>query len=71
MVDRFFKYGVFRLMPKNCSTEITVKEFYHHVVKLFRILTDIESDHGARFIRRLWTYLFNIMGTELKFSTDR
>lgn len=41
MVDRFLKYGVFRPMPKNCTTKIAADEFYHNVVRLFGFPMDI------------------------------
>jgi hypothetical protein len=69
VVDRFSKYGIFRPTPKNCSAETAAEEFYRHLVKLFGIPTDIVSDRDARFTGRFWTHLFNMMGTELKFST--
>ncbi|KAK4381994.1 Retrovirus-related Pol polyprotein from transposon.6 [Sesamum angolense] len=37
--------------------------------KHFGVPKDIVSDRDARFTERFWTTLFNMMGTELKFST--
>lgn len=69
VVDRFSKYGIFISTPKNCSEEMAVEEFYHLVVKLFEILTNIMSGHDAHFIKRFWIHLFNTMGMKLKFRT--
>lgn len=69
VMDRFSKYGIFISTPKNCFKEMAVEEFYHLVVKLFEILINIVSNHGAHFIKRFWIHLFNMMGLKLKFST--
>lgn len=39
------------------------------MVKYFGVLEDIISDRDAQFTSRFWTVLFNLMGTNLKFST--
>ena len=39
------------------------------MVKYFGLPNDIVSDRDARFTSRFWTSLFNMMGTDLKFST--
>lgn len=42
--------------------------FYKHIVKNFGVLLDIVSDRNASFTGRFWTFLFNMMGIDLKFS---
>ncbi|KAJ4722993.1 Retrotransposon protein, putative, Ty3-gypsy subclass [Melia azedarach] len=69
VVDRFFKYAVFIPAPHACTADTAAELFYKHVVKYFGIPEDIVSDRDARFTGRFWTALFNLMGTELKFST--
>lgn len=69
VVDRFSKYAVFIACPKACPAEVAAELFLKHVVKYFSVLEDIISDRDSRFTGRFWTSLFNMMGTELKFST--
>ena len=69
VVDRFSKYSVFIAAPKLCSSEVVAELFYKHVVKYFGVPTGIVSDRDTRFTGRFWTTLFNMMGTDLKFST--
>ena len=38
-------------------------------IEYFGVPADIVSDRDTRFTGRFWTALFNMMGTELKFST--
>ena len=51
------------------SSEIAANLFYKYVVKYFGVPANIVSDRDTRFTGRFWTTLFNLMGTELKFST--
>jgi len=69
VVDRFTKYVVFVAAPTVCTTEVAAKLFYHNVVKYFGVPSDIVSDRDVLFTCRLWTTLFNMMGTRLKFFT--
>ncbi|KZV51417.1 hypothetical protein F511_20581 [Dorcoceras hygrometricum] len=69
VVDRFSKYAVFIGAPKVCSAELTAELFFKNVIKYFGIPQDIVSDRDTRFTGRFWTALFNMMGSELKFST--
>ena len=69
VVDRFSKYFVFIAAPRLCSSEIAADLFYKYVVKYLGVPADIVSDRDTRFTGRFWTTLFNLMGTELKFST--
>lgn len=38
------------------------------MVKYFGLLSDIVSDRDAWFMEMFWTYLFQLMGSKLKFS---
>ena len=69
VVDRFSKYAVFVPVPEACPAETAADLFYRNVVKHFGLPSDIISDRDARFTGRFWTYLFQLMGSELKFST--
>jgi hypothetical protein len=69
VMDRFSKYVVFIAAPSVCTAEVAARMFYRNVVKYFGVPTDIVSDRDARFTGRFWTALFNMMGTQLKFST--
>lgn len=69
VVDRFTKYAVFIGAPKVCSAELTAELFFKNVIKYFGVPQDIVSDRDTRFTGRFWTALFNMMGSELKFST--
>ncbi|KAK9113309.1 hypothetical protein Syun_020106 [Stephania yunnanensis] len=69
VVDRFSKYATFIAAPKNCDADTTAELFLKHVAKYWGIPEDIISDRDARFIWRFWVALFNLLGSELKFST--
>lgn len=69
IVDRFSKYAIFIATPAACSADVAAELFFKNVVKYFGVPEDIVSDRDARFTGRFWTQLFNMMGTELKFST--
>ncbi|KAL0368286.1 UNVERIFIED_CONTAM: Transposon Tf2-12 polyprotein [Sesamum calycinum] len=69
VVDRFSKYGIFIAAPHACPAETAAELFFKNVTKYFGVPKDIVSDRDARFTGRFWTALFNMMGTELKFST--
>ena len=69
VVDWFSKYAVFVATQKACKTEAIAELFFKHVVKYFGLPEDVVSDRDARFTGRFWTSLFNMMGSELKFST--
>ncbi|KAL0423510.1 UNVERIFIED_CONTAM: Transposon Ty3-I Gag-Pol polyprotein [Sesamum radiatum] len=69
VVDHFSKYGIFIAAPHACPAETTAELFFKNVTKYFGVLKEIVSDGDARFTGRFWTALFNMMGTELKFST--
>ena len=69
VVDRFSKYVVFMAAPGTCPMEEAAKLFHNHMVKYFGLVEDIVSDHYTRFIGQFWMVLFNLMGSELRFST--
>ncbi|RVW18515.1 Retrovirus-related Pol polyprotein from transposon 17.6 [Vitis vinifera] len=68
-MDRFSKYAVFIPAPDACPAEEVAKLFFSNVVKHFGLPKDIVSDRDARFTGRFWVELFNLLGSELKFST--
>ncbi|CAA0814075.1 Unknown protein [Striga hermonthica] len=69
IMDRFSKYGIFIAAPGACSADLAAELVFKHVVKYFGMPDDIVSDRDPRFTGRFWTTMFNLMGTELKFST--
>jgi hypothetical protein len=69
VMDRFSKYAIFIAVPESCSVELAAKLFFTNVVKIFGLPKDIVSDRDPRFIGRFWTALFNMMRSNLKFST--
>ena len=69
VIDHFSKYAVFVAAPGACPAETAAKLFHSHVVKYFGLPEDIFSDRDSRFTSQFWTVLFNLMGSELKFST--
>jgi len=69
VVDLFSKYAVFVAALGACPAETTAKLFHSHVVKYFGLPEDIINDRDTRFTGRFWRMLFNLMGSELKFST--
>ncbi|KAL0291559.1 UNVERIFIED_CONTAM: hypothetical protein Scaly_2632000 [Sesamum calycinum] len=69
VVDRFSKYGIFIVAPHVYPVETTAELFFINVTKYFCVPQGIISDRDAKFTGRFWTTLFNMMGTELKFST--
>jgi hypothetical protein len=68
VVDRFSKYAIFVAVLGSCSIELATKLFFANVVKIFGLLEDIVSDRDLRFTGQFWTALFNLMGSDLKFS---
>ncbi|KAK4843383.1 hypothetical protein QYF36_007400 [Acer negundo] len=68
VVERFFKYTIFIAAPNVCPIEKEAELFFKNVVKHFGVPVDIVNDRDARFTGKFWTYLFNLMGSELKSS---
>ena len=68
-VDRMTK--MVHLAP--CKKEITVAEyaqlFVDHVFKLHGLPEVIVSDRDPRFTSKFWRTLFDLLGTDLRFST--
>jgi len=60
---------VFVTTQKACKTEIIAEFFFKNVVTYFGLPEDVVNDRDARFTSRFWTSLFNMMGSELKFSS--
>jgi len=69
VIDQFSKYAVFVAAPSACLAETVAKLFHSRIVKYFGLPEDIISDRDTRFTDWFWTVLFNLMGSELKFST--
>ncbi|KAL0438705.1 UNVERIFIED_CONTAM: Transposon Ty3-I Gag-Pol polyprotein [Sesamum latifolium] len=69
VVDRFSKYGIFIVAPYACPTETAAELFFKYVTTYFGVPRDIISDGDTKFIGQFWTAMFNMLGTELKFST--
>ena len=61
VVDRFSKYGVFILAPKDCSVEQTTQRFFKNVVKYWGLPKTIISDRDSRFMGKFWMELFKLM----------
>ncbi|GLT53153.1 hypothetical protein SLA2020_264430 [Shorea laevis] len=68
VVDRLSKYAVFIAVPSSYPADMAAKLFFTHVVKIFGLPEDIISDRDPRFTGRFWIALFNMMGSELKYS---
>lgn len=69
VVGKFSKYVVFTAVPNACSLYLVARMFFANVVKILGLLEDIVSDRDPRFTGWFWTTLFNMMGSDLKFST--
>lgn len=52
IVDLFYKYVIFMLVPKTCPTEVTAELFYKQVVKHFGLSEDIISNRDPQFTSR-------------------
>lgn len=60
---------MFVVAPGTCLAETTAKLFHTHMVKYFGFLEDNNSDRDTHFMGRFYTVVFNLIGSELKFST--
>lgn len=69
VVDRFSKYAVFIPASHACPADEAARLFFKHVVKYWGLPEDIISDRDTRFTGRFWTALFELLGSDLKFST--
>ncbi|KAE8694756.1 hypothetical protein F3Y22_tig00110776pilonHSYRG00065 [Hibiscus syriacus] len=70
VMDRFSKYATFIPASKYCSAEETAKLVFKHVVKYWGIPQSIVSDRDGRFIGKFWKGLFQLLGTQLNFSSS-
>lgn len=70
VVDRFSKYATFIPAPQACTAAAAAQLFFKNVVKLWGLPVDIASDRDTRFTGRFWTSLFELLGTQLNFSTS-
>ncbi|KAL0320232.1 UNVERIFIED_CONTAM: Transposon Ty3-I Gag-Pol polyprotein [Sesamum radiatum] len=52
-----------------CPAETAAELFFKNVTKYFGVPQNIVSERDTRFTGRFWTVFFNMLGTELKFST--
>jgi hypothetical protein len=69
VMDRFSKYVVFIVVLCASSADLVTRMFFANVVKIFGLPEDIMSNRDLRFTGRFWTTLFNMIGSDLKFST--
>nr|XP_033508465.1 uncharacterized protein LOC117273398 [Nicotiana tomentosiformis] len=70
VVDRFSKYAIFMPATPGCTAKEAAKLFFKNVVKYWGLPRHIISDRDPRFIGNFWRELFDILGTELHFSTS-
>ena len=70
VIDRFSKYATFIPALTDCTVDETAWLFLKHVVKHWRIPSNIVSDRDPRFIGKFWTELFKLLGSDLNFSTS-
>lgn len=68
VMDKFSKYSVFISTPDACPIKEATRLFFNHVVKHFGLPQDIVSDRDTWFTGRFWIELFQLLGSELKFS---
>lgn len=67
LVDHFSKYATF---TANCEAKEAAYLFLWDVVKHWGIPKHIISDRDPRFTSAFWRELFNLLGSELHFSTN-
>ncbi|XP_070029262.1 uncharacterized protein [Nicotiana sylvestris] len=70
VVDRFSKYATIMLTSPGCTAKEAAKLFFKNVVKYWGLPRHIISDRDPRFTGNFWRELFDILGTELHFSTS-
>ncbi|MBW0562278.1 hypothetical protein O181_101993 [Austropuccinia psidii MF-1] len=69
IVDRFSKAPIFLPFHKNDKAIDTALLLWNRVVSWTGIFTNIISDRDPKFTSALWTYLDQLFGTKLSFST--
>nr|XP_016488540.1 PREDICTED: uncharacterized protein LOC107808515 [Nicotiana tabacum] len=70
VVDIFSKYATFMPASPGCTAKEAAKLFFKNVVKYWGLPRHIISYRDPRSTRNFWRELFNILGTELHFSTS-
>lgn len=68
MVDRLTKYNHFTGLSHHFTTYHMARAFMDQVYKLYGLPKFIIFGRGSIFLSNLWQELFNLLGTDLKFS---
>ena len=70
IINCYSMYATFIAAPANFKVDEAARLFVKHIVKFWGVSKSIVSDRDPRFTGRFWTKLFNMLGTNLKFSTS-
>ncbi|XP_049410573.1 uncharacterized protein LOC125873753 [Solanum stenotomum] len=70
VVDRISKYATFMPATVGSTAKEVAQLFFKNVVKYWGLSRHIISDRDPRFTGNFWRELFDILGTELHFSTS-
>jgi hypothetical protein len=65
--DKFTKYIVSITTSTVCTVEAIAGLFDLNMLKYIEVPPNIVTDRDVRLTSRLWTTLFNLIGTKLKF----
>lgn len=65
--DKFIKYIVFITTSTVCTVEAIARLFDLNMLKYIEVPSNIVSNRDVRLTSTLWTTLFNLIGTKLKF----
>jgi hypothetical protein len=65
--DKFIKYIVFITTSTVCTVEAIARLFDLNMLKYIKVPSNIVSNRDVRLTSTLWTTLFNLIGTKLKF----
>jgi hypothetical protein len=65
--DKFTKYIVFITTSTVCTVEAIARLFDLNMLKYIEVPSNIVSNRDVRLTSTLWTTLFNLIGTKLKF----
>ena len=68
-VDRMTKMVHFAPCTKEIAAADYAKLFFNNVFRLHGLPEVIISDRDPRFTSKFWTNLFDLLGTDLRFST--
>ena len=71
VVDRFSKLAHFLPYSRTSDVSRVAKIFFDGTVKLHGSLKIIVSDRNVKFTNYFWKTLWQMLGTKLKFSTDK